>query len=160
MLFFVMEKMMRKLFIGMLLLMVTEMGLADSVNNNHAMLFVTLGMPKLVLRQYLVQSKVYGIPVVIRGLLDNSYPQTTQRIYDILHPNNKQPIKAGVEIDPTWFKQFDIKAVPALVIHDGGQFCSVYGNAKISNLLGIIQARCNTPAIKKLASLYLEKSDV
>lgn len=152
--------MIKKIVVGVFLLFVIQTGFCASNNNNNAMLFVSLGMPKLVLRQYLVQSKEYGIPIVIRGLIDNSTPKTMSRLYEILHPKNKAPIKAGIEIDPTWFKQFDIKVVPALVLNKNGQSCIVYGNLKMANLLKIMHERCHSDVLKNLASHYLERASV
>ena len=151
--------MVKKLLLSVLLIAFSNVAMCLPYNNNKAMLFVSLGMPKLVLRQYLVQSKQYAIPVVIRGLLGNSYPKTTKRIYEILHPHNKQPIKSGIEIDPIWFRQFNIKVVPALVLNDGSQSCVIYGNLKLPKLLEIIKNNCNSEKLKHLAIHYLENGN-
>lgn len=129
----------------------------------NAMLFVSLGMPKLVLRQYLIQSKELGIPLVIRGLLQNSYPVTAKRIYQILHPKNteknfQKEIKGGFEIDPVYFRKFHISVVPALVVTNGSNYSVVYGNIPIKKLLQLISKNSKYPAIKNNAKLYLEKT--
>lgn len=148
--------MLKKIILSALLLGFSQLSISEPLNNN-AILFISLGMPKLVLRQYLLQSQVYGIPLVVRGLIDNSYVKTTKRVYELLHPKNKQAIKSGVEIDPTWFKEFHIKTVPALVLSTHQQNCTVFGNLKIPNLLRVIRNRCHHRSIVILATQYLEK---
>jgi len=88
-----------------------------------AVLLVSLGMPDSTLKAYLRQGKEAQIPVVIRGLytdkenLSNhpyvgSFKDTASRIKRIM---GKEQI-GGVSIDPTLFRAFGVKVVPALVI--------------------------------------------
>ncbi len=122
------------------------------------MLFVSLGMPTLVLRQYLQQSEQYHIPVVIRGLLNNDYATTNDALYKILHPENKDPIDSGVEIDPLWFKDFGISKVPALVVVDDQQnFAVVYGNVPMQKLLSIVATKSTQADIKAIAQKTLQE---
>lgn len=132
----------------------------DSVSQkNNAILFVSLGMPKLALRQYLLQSKQLGIPLVIRGLLNNSYPDTAKRIYQILHPKNtgKKSISGGFEIDPVYFKKFHISVVPALVINSGIHSSVIYGNIPIQKLLQLTASQSKYPDVKNESVWYLGK---
>lgn len=133
----------------------------EQSRKNNAMLFVSLGMPKLVLRQYLIQSKQLGIPLIIRGLLQNSYPVTAKRIYQILHPKNRfqKAIKGGFEIDPVYFKKYHIKVVPALVISSGSNSSVVYGNIPIKKLLQVIASNSKYPAVKNAAQMILVKTN-
>ena len=126
--------------------------------NNNAMLFVSLSMPKLALRQYVIQSNQYHIPLILRGFIQNSYPQTAKKIYNILHPKNSQEIVGGFEVDPLYFKKFQINAVPALVIQKQGHYSVVYGNAPISKLLYLIAQNSKNQLIKNQARSYLENN--
>ena len=128
------------------------------IQNNNSMLFVSLGMPKLVLRQYVIQSNKYHIPLILRGFLHNNYPETAKKIYDILHPKNASEIKGGFEIDPIYFKKFQINAVPALVIQKQGHYTVVYGNVPISKLLVLIAQNSKNQLIKNQARNYLENN--
>lgn len=128
----------------------------DSDKNSNAMLFVSLGMPKLALRQYVIQSKLYHIPLVLRGLLENSYPKTAKTIFDILHPKNSNVIKGGFEIDPLYFRKYHITTVPALVINNQNNYTVVYGNIPIQNLLQTIATKSQDADLKNQARQYLE----
>ena len=129
-----------------------------TIQNNHAMLFVSLGMPKLVLRQYVIQSNLYHIPIILRGFLHNNYPETAKKIYDILHPENAKEITGGFEIDPIYFRKFQINAVPALVIQKQDRYTVVYGNVPISKLLYLIAQNSKNMLIKNQARKYLENN--
>lgn len=131
---------------------------ASIAQNNSAMLFVSLGMPKLTLRQYVIQSNRYHIPLILRGFLQNSYPETAKKIYDILHPKNSKEITGGFEVDPIYFKKFHINVVPALVIQQQGRYTVVYGNVPISKLLYLIAQDSKDPLIKSQARDYLENN--
>lgn len=124
--------------------------------NANAMLFVSLGMPTLTLRQYVAESHQYHIPLVLRGLLNNNYPETAKRIFDILHPKNAKPISGGFEIDPLYFRKFQINTVPALVVQQNGQSSVIYGNAPIQKLIYLVETKSRHPAIKNQAAQYLE----
>ena len=126
--------------------------------NSNAMLFVSLGMPKLALRQYVIQSKLYHIPLVLRGLLENSYPKTAKTIFDILHPKNSNVIKGGFEIDPLYFRKYHISTVPALVINNQNNYTVVYGNIPIQNLLQTIATKSQDADLKNQARQYLENN--
>ena len=128
------------------------------VQNNNAMLFVSLGMPKLALRQYVIQSNQYHIPLILRGFMHNNYPETAKKIYNILHPKNSQEITGGFEVDPIYFKKFQINAVPALVIQKEGHYSVVYGNVPISKLLYLIAQNSKNQLIKNQARSYLENN--
>jgi len=79
------------------------------------MIFVSLGMPTIALRQIAEQAHHYGIPVMIQGFVQNDLQKTQQRILEILQPNNQKPIIGGYVIDPNWFKRYHITQVPAFV---------------------------------------------
>ncbi|MFB9214276.1 type-F conjugative transfer system pilin assembly protein TrbC [Vibrio sinaloensis] len=79
------------------------------------MVFVSLTMPTNTLRQLLRQSERLGVPLIIRGVLPQGFPATVNRIESLIRSESKPPIKSGFSISPDWFKQFDIKHVPAFV---------------------------------------------
>lgn len=92
------------------------------------MVFVSLSMPDRLLREILISAHHYHIPVIVRGLVHKDMRATLARMFAIIHPKGTTTaIKGGFEINPLWFRAFDIKAVPAVVAIQGGQNC--YGNA-------------------------------
>lgn len=93
------------------------------------MVFVSLSMPDRLLRETLISAHHYHIPVIVRGLVHNDMRATLARMFAIIHPKGTTTaIKGGFEINPLWFRAFDIKAVPAVVVAiQGGDNC--YGNA-------------------------------
>ena len=115
-------------------------------------LCVSLGMPDLVLRQYLQQANQFHIPLVIRGLLHNNLRETNSRIFSLLNPKDEPAIKGGIAIDPHPFRIAKIEAVPALVISDGTHYDVVYGNESIATLLHIVASDGSQDSIRAMAS--------
>lgn len=113
------------------------------------MVFASLGMPKTSLSQLLTQASQFNIPVVTRGLWQNDFKATATKIQSLILPKEGEPILGGVEINPTWFKQFDIQRVPAFVAIKNGACldeppCSpkdydiVYGNVSLFDALATL----------------------
>lgn len=101
-------------------------------------------MPDLSLKQIIYDASRYHIPVVIRGLYKNSFRKTIEKIFELIKENNK----GGIAINPRWFKEYDIKAVPAVVVSDGIEIKdkvkksdTVYGNIPLRKALSIIAER-------------------
>ena len=88
----------------------------------QAIVFVSFSMPVLSLKQIIQDASRYQIPVVICGLHENSFRKTIEKIFDLVKEDNN----GGVLINPMWFKKYNIKAVPALVVN-GGERDGVYG---------------------------------
>lgn len=78
--------------------------------------FVSLSMPKLAFDSYIKQIAKIGngnVTFVIRGLLDdNSMPKTVAKIKELTKG------KLVFEVDPSSFKRFGVKQVPALVLYE------------------------------------------
>lgn len=102
-------------------------------------LLVSLGIPTLVLRQYVRQAQRLHIPLVIRGMYKASMQATGKRVYKILHPAHEVPLKSGVMIDPVWFSRYHVKVVPTLVVVSGSSMSRVSGNLSLTSLLLTIQ---------------------
>lgn len=129
---------------------IVQQSIQPKTNYAHgAMVFVSLGMPTLALRQIAVEANKYGIPVMIQGFYKNNLKLTEDRIAEILQPKNQQPIQGGYAIDPNWFKRYHITQVPAFVVTNQqmpclGDSCPVekhdilYGNISLTQALEII----------------------
>ena len=110
-----------------------------------AFLFVSLSMPKPLLLSMAEEASRYKIPLIIKGLENGNFNQTLQTIYHLK--------LNGVSINPLWFEQFKITAVPALVVTENENFDVVYGNQSIQKSLQLIAERGN--AASSLANDYL-----
>lgn len=122
--------------------------------NPHAatgvIVFVSLGMPVVSLRQIITSATELHIPVVVRGLLNNNFKDSAKVLYSVLHPPGEAVINGGLEIDPVWFEGFGITEVPAVVAVPPGVSCTdktpctsnqfdvVYGNIPVPEALAII----------------------
>lgn len=128
------------------------------------MIFASLGMPDNSLKQLLAQAADFNIPVVIRGLWQNDFAQTATKVQTLITPKDGEPIMGGVEINPVWFKQFNITSVPAFVVINedkcrgkppcnADDFDVLYGNVSIYDALDILQREGTHHAIaKKIAT--------
>jgi type-F conjugative transfer system pilin assembly protein TrbC len=81
--------------------------------SSNVLIFVSFSMPTASLRGWLKEADKISAPVVIRGLLHNSFRDTTKAVMDIVSDN-----RGGVQLDPTLFKRFHIEKVPAVVVID------------------------------------------
>ncbi len=77
----------------------------------HILIFVSFSMPKASLIRWSKDAKIIGAPVILRGLVNNSFKDTTHAIYAVVKETG-----SGFQIDPLLFSQFDIQKVPAVVI--------------------------------------------
>ncbi len=109
-------------------------------------IFASLGMPETSLKQLLTQAADLNIPVVIRGLWKNDFMATAQKVKSLVVEPNGNTVLGGVEINPIWFKQFNITQVPAFVtIKDGAclgeppcakdHYDRLYGNVSLYHAL-------------------------
>ena len=124
-----------------------------------ALIFVSFSMPKASLKQILVQAKAYHIPVVIRGLVNNSFVETKASLDKILREKTKSEkigesiLNGAVALNPMWFRQFKIKQVPAFVVYSRGASCPLgkscdnvkydvlYGNISVDQALDIFKSK-------------------
>lgn len=83
------------------------------------LIFVSFSMPEKSLEAYLRDASKINASVVIRGLIDNSFQKTFQRMAVLV----KSSGGSGVELNPLWFKRFGIDRVPAVVIVPKGSTC-------------------------------------
>lgn len=78
------------------------------------LIFVSFSMPQQSLKAWLNQSRAAGGILVIRGLVDNSFKKTAAKVQKLIGKTG-----GGLEVDPTLFRRFHIKKVPAVVVVNG-----------------------------------------
>ena len=71
------------------------------------MIFVSFSLPDSVLKALFEQSIKYNGRLVVRGLIDNSFPTTQKRL---------KALGITVDIDPPVFEKHDVKRVPTFVV--------------------------------------------
>jgi conjugal transfer pilus assembly protein TrbC len=80
--------------------------------DQNVFIFVSFSMPEDSLRGWLREADKIKIPVVVRGLVNNSFRDTTQVVMKLTNQHG------GVQLNPILFKRFGIEKVPALVVAD------------------------------------------
>ncbi|WP_305810555.1 type-F conjugative transfer system pilin assembly protein TrbC [Photobacterium leiognathi] len=122
----------------------------DIGTRSPVMILASLGMPKASLQALLHQASQYQVPVVIRGLYQNSFPKTVERVQSLIQPDNQAPILSGIEINPTVFKTFSVTHVPAFIVVKpnacesdapcpSADFDVVYGNVSLPDALDLLR---------------------
>ncbi|WP_416414465.1 type-F conjugative transfer system pilin assembly protein TrbC [Pantoea sp. App145] len=113
-----------------------------------AVYFVSLSIPEEGLLPMLQDARHFGIPATLRGLLDNDFRKTASAIFEL----SKKDRQAGVQIDPTLYEQYGIKAVPALVVTCGSRFDVLYGSLPVKQALEEVKQRgdCAATAVQLL----------
>ncbi|MEA9392700.1 type-F conjugative transfer system pilin assembly protein TrbC [Acerihabitans sp. TG2] len=114
----------------------------------QAVYFVSLGIPEEGLLPMLQDARRFGIPATLRGLLDNDFRKTASVMFEL----SKKDKQAGVQIDPTLYQQYGIKAVPALVVTCAGKYDVLYGSLPIKQALEEVKRRgdCGVTATQLL----------
>ena len=78
--------------------------------------FVSFSMPETSLKQWMEQATRLKAYVVIRGLANNSFKETTAVLTKVLAND-----QGGLLLDPTLFQRFAIEQVPAVVMSEDKQ---------------------------------------
>lgn len=81
------------------------------VVHDSVYIFVSFSMPKESLQQWSTQAQKIHAPMVIQGLVDNSFTKTQQAVAAL---SSEHP--SGVVLDPRLFRQYHISQVPTIVI--------------------------------------------
>ncbi|MEX1265672.1 MAG: type-F conjugative transfer system pilin assembly protein TrbC, partial [Woeseia sp.] len=109
---------------------------ADGRSRPSVYVFASFSMPRASLRSLIAQGELAGVPVVLRGLVNNSIEDTMQAVLALYTEGERQ--QSGAVIDPTLFARFDVRQVPTVVVAESpARACSVEA--------------CPTPAHVKIA---------
>ncbi|HCO1353377.1 TPA: type-F conjugative transfer system pilin assembly protein TrbC [Escherichia coli] len=96
-----------------------------------ALYFVSFSIPEEGLKRMLHETRQYGIPATLRGLVNNDMRTTTDAVLQLV----KDGVTDGVQIDPTVYTQYNIRSVPALVVRCRAGFDVVHGNIRLKQAL-------------------------
>ena len=96
------------------------------------LIFVSFSMPQESLKALMTQAQKHGVRVVMRGLIENSWKKTREKLSEIGLP---------IEIDPEAFQKYGVSAVPTFVkvTHDG--FDSLGGNVTLDYALEVFSSK-------------------
>jgi conjugal transfer pilus assembly protein TrbC len=76
--------------------------------------FASFSMPDASLKSLIRQGELAGVPIVLRGLVDNSIEATMRAVHSLYEEDEKP--ESGALIDPTLFQRFAIDQVPTVVV--------------------------------------------
>ena len=96
-----------------------------------AVYFISFSIPDEGLKRMLHETHRYGIPAMLRGLVNNDMKATTDAVMGLV----KAGITEGVQIDPTLYSQYNIRSVPALVVRCKAGFDVIQGNIRLKQAL-------------------------
>lgn len=96
-----------------------------------ALYFVSFSIPEEGLKRMLHETRQYGIPATLRGLINNDMKTTTDAVMQLV----KDGVTDGVQIDPTLYSQYNIRSVPALVVRCQAGYDVVRGNIRLKQAL-------------------------
>ncbi|MBS0349745.1 MAG: type-F conjugative transfer system pilin assembly protein TrbC [Proteobacteria bacterium] len=84
---------------------------ATPIIQNPVYVFISFSMPKESLQQWAAQAKKVHAPLVIQGLVEDSFTKTQQAVAALSSEH-----QSGVVLDPRLFRQYHIHQVPSVVV--------------------------------------------
>ncbi len=115
--------------------------------SEQAAVLVSFSIPTVSLRVLARQAGELGIRMVLRGLVDDSVTVTAAQIFAI------DPDQLAIwEIDPRLYEQFDINAVPTLVIWNADDKLIAQGEVSLDYALDFLEQQ-KTPLAAYAAQL-------
>lgn len=113
---------------------------------------VSLSMPKASLARLVDESARYGFPLVLRGMVNDSWRDTMTAVQALIGNSG-----ANVQIDPRLFTRFNTKVAPTTVVVSSAteRWVAVQGDVTTAYALEKIAAS-NNP-VKALAQVYLNR---
>lgn len=100
-------------------------------NKERLLYFISFSIPEDTLASMLSDASKYRAEPVMRGLIQDDMKFTAAAILNLVNKGSTD----GIQIDPTLFTDYNIRAVPALVMTCEKGFDVLYGNLKISQAL-------------------------
>lgn len=118
-----------------------EVNTPQELRKDGVYLLLSFSLPEHTLKEYFRESSKYGIPICLRGLVDNSFKKTRERILQLMLDEHQKPDDSaltGLVIDPVIYQRAGVNEVPALVVVEGEHYQSVVGTASIQHLFGLL----------------------
>ena len=100
--------------------------IADHVSKNGIIVFISFSMPDTVIKELCESADKYGATIVLRGLHEDSFLKTKDKILDICSNG------LNLSIHPDLFKQYSISRVPTFVkVKEGQEIARLSGNVTL-----------------------------
>ncbi|EAS9108542.1 type-F conjugative transfer system pilin assembly protein TrbC [Salmonella enterica] len=96
-----------------------------------AVYFFSFSIPEEGLKRMLGETRRYGIPATLRGMLNNDLKATADAVLSLV----KDGATDGVQIDPTLFSEYHVRSVPALVVFCDRGYDIIRGNLRVKQAL-------------------------
>ncbi|MED7793166.1 type-F conjugative transfer system pilin assembly protein TrbC [Klebsiella aerogenes] len=109
------------------------------------MMFVSFSLPEAELKQRVADAAHYGIPVIIRGMVNGNMRQTATAVGRLVQETKT----GGVEIEPTLFRQFSVTVVPQLIVTCEGHIDRLSGDLALPVALKKVTAEGDCAAIAR-----------
>lgn len=124
-----MSKIFKQLMIVMMAALATP-AMAGERSQSSVIIFVSFSMPNESIKGWMNEAEKIHSPVIIRGLVNNSFKETIKKISELVGDN-----KGGLQLDPELFREFKVKSVPAVVVRNGNTYDIVYGDVHLDYAL-------------------------
>jgi type-F conjugative transfer system pilin assembly protein TrbC len=98
----------------------------EPIQEANLYIFVSFSIPKETLKALAHEAEKQKGILVIRGLIDNSFVKTAKVL---------QEIGVGVILDPTLFKEYDVKVVPTFMQKHKNVYQRIAGNISLAYAL-------------------------
>ena len=108
----------------------------DDKTRQGALYFVSFSIPEEGLKRMLGETRYYGIPAMLRGMVSNDLKTTAEAMLSLV----KDGATNGIQIDPTLFSTYNIRSVPALVVFCSQGYDIIRGNLRVSQALEKVAA--------------------
>lgn len=94
--------------------MVGDMSVAGGMEESpSALVFASFSMPGPSMIGLMEEAERLGVPVILRGFVNNSVFDTQAKLAALFDVSQETP---GMSVDPTLFRLFDIQTVPIVVV--------------------------------------------
>lgn len=92
-------------------------------HHNHLLIFVSLSMPKESLKRLYQEAEQQNLPLILRGLKNNSFKETVEALKEL---------EIAVQIDPNLFEEYQVKTVPTFIAIHQKEPLKIQGNISLS----------------------------
>ena len=110
------------------------------VRRDGLYLLLSFSLADNILKDYLREAKLLGAKVLLRGLVQESFKLTQERIKHLLftgdHPDDS--LLVGIGIDPVIYRTVGAGEVPALVFVKDEKFLVASGSSSVAHLLTLL----------------------
>lgn len=103
-------------------------------------LLLSFSLPDDTLKDYLREAKLLGAKVLLRGLVQESFKVTQDRIKRVLFTGERpdDSLLVGIGIDPVIYRTVGAGEVPALVFVKDEKFMVASGASSVAHLLALL----------------------